>query len=243
MKARLAGSLVVISLIQALLFSSQVLAQPMDAVLVPDAIQRERRESGEWIAVRDAALGRFVLISKGNSRELGLTGPIMLDQIVALDPLREAIVFVEELKTFDGRNAAALIKDQERLMFPVMQGGRVVSSVTIAKLRTGRWVAAAYGSAPLIRLLFHARVAVASLPLAPGSQETLIHPGKRAQYRSVFISGLNQRFLAAQGPGGTYLTPIMDSQEFGFRRGIPLLAEVVLGKLQPAARLHEGLPT
>jgi hypothetical protein len=208
----------------------------------PDVLKVERSADpqSDWLQARDKAVARLVELSKsGDPRRLGFLAPPDARGLVVLDPLKNATVQFVELQVYKGTtDPAAIIIPERRLTFPIVAGGKVVSSVTLLH-SNGTWVPSAYGDATTIRSVMKARIA-AALP-QPGAGAVL--PGKAADYTIVNVPGLNDLFVSAKGQGNElYLIPVSTNPSLGFAAGVPTSARDAWLKLQPLAQKHKGLP-
>jgi hypothetical protein len=203
-------------------------------------MERTAKPDAKWYQARNSAILELTQAAgNGKWQALGFEMEPRNTTLTPLDPLPEAVVHVEKLRDYDpARNPDELMRLSNRITFPLLSGNRVLMSITLAPRGSG-WRTTSFGSAPLIRAVMRARLKLALLS-GPGE---LLLPGKRANYRIVTVTALNQFFLAADGPSGLYLAPLFDVPHLGFTQGTPMRAREVFQKLLPAAKAFDGTPT
>lgn len=171
------------------------------------------------------------LVDDKNARALGFETPAELRAATLGAPSRGFAVRLDELKQYAGGDPARLLHSTDRLTFPLMLGGRTVSSVSVTT-RDGGWAAESFGAPSYARLLSEARTRLGE---SAGRDP--------AETFEVAVPALNVRLVGTQSASGLLLASIVDDPRFGFRRGEALPAAEALGKLVPAAKEHNGLPT
>jgi hypothetical protein len=226
--------------------SSARAEDPEDGPQVAQALLVEERVKGNsanWQPALERALKTLnKLLNRGTPRRFGFKTKPDVEKLNVLAPLPQALIQVSDLRRYrKGQQAAALLRPTDRLIFPLLVGDRVSSSLTLART-SNTWQPVAFGSAALIRRAMSTRL-VAERALGPNTNQPLLLKGRAADYTIVNVTGLNRYFLAARGPAGLYLIPFSSDKRVGLTADVPELAEEVLMKLVPAARLHNGLPT
>jgi hypothetical protein len=226
----------------ALALEAEVVVPP--EVLKVETVTSVGDESGKTLPMgarraRDDAVSVLLkLAQSGKPERLGFSKLPLPNSLTILDPLPQTIVAVEALKSYrSGRPINTLLRNVERLTFPVLVGGRVQSSFVLVK-RAGSWKGISFGDGSIIRAIMRARISMSTGPMG-----SVLHAGKAARYRIVTVTGLNHTFVGAEGPNGLYLAPIFDDPRLGFGAGVPRRASDVFLELGPDARAHTGLPT
>jgi len=138
---------------------------------------------------------------------------------VRLDRLREYI---------PDSNPFQLLSPPTSVIYPVMAGPKAASLIEVSS--TGpeaAWTVTTRGRPSLAAALAE-RVAAAG---AAGDQQFC-----------VWVAALNQRFYGSLIGGSFQLTPLDDTSEFDFRRGVSLPATTVFSRLQAAARALRDEP-
>jgi hypothetical protein len=216
--------------------------RPSSGVVPPGIIALEKTKPANWEKARDKGVDRLVeLAQKFGPKTLGFDQVPDRKSLTLLDPLPNAMVMIEDLRVYEATtDPAKLLRRNERLTFPILQGDKVKSSITLSKVNNA-WKAVSYGEPKIIVAAMDARVH-AVCPKTEGDP-VVVNPGKAANYTMVFVPGLNRYFLAAEGPprGKLYLIPLFSHA--GFEAGVPLLARDAFLKLRPFARFHNGQPT
>lgn len=161
----------------------------------------------------------FLNLSEVKNARLGVPLPVFMVQLDDLRAYRSGI---------DPRK---LLRDLDKVVFPVLVNGEVRSSVTVER-RNDRWQASSFGAPRLARAFESARQANASAnnlsPLA---------------YAMVHVAALNRHYLAHRSGDQLLLTTIIDDPVLRLRSGRTLSAGQVFLALVPIARKHDGQPS
>jgi len=172
------------------------------------------------------------LVTRNNFRALGFDHLEDVQSAKLGEPLRDFFVPLDELKRYaPGVDPRGLIKSGQALLFPVLVGDAVRSSISVSLVKD-TWKATSYGAPKLTRYITDARAAKAA--------ETQLAP---SAFFVVRVPALMVSFVGHSDAGVLLLTPIVDDARFGFKAGATLPAGQVFEKLQPAAQKHDGSPT
>ncbi|MBI4997889.1 MAG: hypothetical protein HZC22_13555 [Rhodocyclales bacterium] len=167
-----------------------------------------------------------------NFRELGLDQASDAVGAELGTPTKDYLVRLDQLKNFkDGDDPATLLTDTGMVHYPVTQGNKIRSSVTLATA-AGRWQVVSIGDAQRSQKRSDAQIASAKML-------------KKAEdsYFVVRIPAFNLEFQGTTDAAGTLqLAPILDSPEWELKTGTPVAAAAIFLKLVPAATKHNGLP-
>ncbi len=176
---------------------------------------------------------RFLkLLNKENFRRLGFDTVPHAADIKFLEGLPESFIPVEEIRAL---NPSAALEPRHwevnRIVYPVVIGGRVRSSMTTA-LVNGNWKVVSYGQVPLTRTVMAARfksLNAAELNSAP------------FQYRIVTIFGLNEQFIGAFPTDARRPFLLIPTRpRNGLAVGVPQDGRSMLMSLRPAALALRG---
>jgi hypothetical protein len=138
------------------------------------------------------------------------------------DPLKIFIVPLDELTAYKGdANAAGLLHDAHKLIYPVTVDQQVVSSLS-ATQRDDGWRATEFGNSALTRALVAHRA----------SKDDFV----------VWVPALKIYFTARGAGEGLVLTTIMDDPRFEFKAGETIPASRAFAVLQKSASGYNGLP-
>ena len=200
---------------------------------VATAVPFQERVATEVVAVGATALSTFRALVKQqkNYREMGFESLDEIDRATLGDPLAVFFVRLDELgKYADGQDPGPLLHRRTQVMFPVLVGEAVRSSLTLgsgAKV----WQPVAFGGPNKIRLLASTRAA--------SSRNTKL---TLAEYFAVEIPGLKLVFLGHRSPTGVLmLTPVLDNAAFKFKAGVTLPSAEVFAATRAAARSNRDL--
>lgn len=147
-------------------------------------------------------------------------------------PLPVFMVRLDDLRAYkSGIDPHTLLRDLDRVVFPVLVNDEVRSSVTIEK-RNGRWQGTGFG-APKFALAFEsARQVSASANSVPPLAHAMVH-----------VAALNRHYLAHRSNGRLMLTTIADDPILRLRAGRTIPADQIFLALAPIARTHDGQPS
>lgn len=164
---------------------------------------------------------------------LGFRDAKEIDQAVLGTPIRTYMITLESLQDYvpAQTTARSLLLDTNEVTVPLHVGGSTRSGITLAK-REGGWTPVSFGGANFAKLMSDLRRELAS---RDGQSE--------AAYFVVRIPALNVTMLGTQRSGDLFFASLLDDPRFKLTRGEMLPATVVLERLQPAAKEHNGLPT
>src|SRR5262245_11891040 len=176
------------------------------------------------------ALTRFAaLVTRENYRQMGFDSPEQVRSASLGPPMRQFSVGLDDLKKFDtGSDPSKLLAGADTLIYPVLAGDGVRSSITLQRDSAGGWRAVAFGAPIFTRAVWGAR------------------PRSEAAGASPFIvrvPALNLFFLGTRRDGELMLAPVVDDPRLKFEKGVPVPAATVFAALVPLARAHNDLPT
>jgi hypothetical protein len=169
------------------------------------------------------------LLNEKNSGELGFASTAQVKEARVGVPFREHLVRLDELAAWkaDG-DAARLLRGGDEYLFPVLVGGEVRSSISVARVET-TWKPVSFGSPGRTRTVSEVRAASA-------------RDGKTSDFSLVVVPALYVQFLGRLEGGRLWLTPLRDDQSLEFKKGAELPAELVFGKLAPLASKLQQAP-
>jgi hypothetical protein len=202
------------------------------AVAIPVLAQGEdERFAAGTEKVASEALARFVqLVTAENYRQLGFESPEEVRSAKLGSPMRQLSVGLEDLRRFEpGGDASKLLGGADTLVFPVLAGERVRSSITLQR-DPGGWRSVAFGGPGLTRAVWEVRSKVATA--SPGSSLSIVR-----------VPALNLYFVGSRRDGELMLAPILDDPRLKLEKGVPAPASAVFSALVPLARAHNDLPT
>ena len=138
------------------------------------------------------------------------------------DPLKVFSVPLDALIAYKGdSNAAGLLQDAHKMIYPVTVDRQVVSSLA-ATQRSDGWRATEFGNSALTRALVAHRV----------NKDDFV----------VWVPAEKIYFVARGAGEGLQLTTIMDDPRFGFTAGETIPASRAFTALQQSASQYNGLP-
>ena len=211
---------VIIAFITALLMISS--GQAQEKPLPLEKIQPVAKEAL-------ASLGQ--LVSEKNFRGMGFESLAEVKSATLGEPLRVFMVRLDQLQKYEpGSDPNKLLSGGDRLIYPVMVGNQVRSSVSVSMVKDS-WRAAGVGSPNLAKLLTRG---------VQNSAESAKMPV--SSFFAVQIPALNLYFIAHRADQGLMLAPVLDDPVYGFKAGVALPADKVFETILPAAKKHNGLP-
>jgi hypothetical protein len=166
------------------------------------------------------------LVDEQNYRDLGFESQNEAASATLGEPLRVVLVRLDQLREFQPESdPSRLLTRTTEMIYPVLAGGQARCSITLTQ-EGGKWTAAAFGGAKLIRQITKVRNA-----LVPSA--------------NIFVKvpALNVYFIARQEEGaaaGLMLTPLTDQPEYRMKEGVALPAKDAFSALVPAAKAHDG---
>jgi hypothetical protein len=177
------------------------------------------------------ALSRFAqLVTRENYRQMGFDSPEEVRSAKLGPPMRQFSVGLDDLRRFEaGSDPTKLLGGADTLIFPVLTGERVRSSITLQRDSSG-WRAVAFGAPSFTRAAWDAR----------GRSEAA---GAGASPSIVRVPALNLFFLGTRRDGQLMLAPLLDDPRLKLEKGVPVPAATVFTALVPLARAHNDLPT
>jgi hypothetical protein len=175
-------------------------------------------------------LSRFAaLVTRENYRQMGFDSPEEVRSAKLGSPMRQFSVGLEDLRRFEtGSDPAKLLGGADTLIFPVLTGERVRSSITLQRDSSG-WRAVAFGAPAFTRAAWDARQKVDA---AAGASSFIVR-----------VPALNLFFLGTRRDGQLMLAPLQDDPRLKLEKGVPAPAATVFMALVPLARAHNDLPT
>lgn len=164
---------------------------------------------------------------------LGFSDAKEVDQVVIGTPIRAYMITLEALQQYTPGEASptSLLLDTQEVTVPLHIGATARSGITLGK-RDGAWTPVSFGGANFAKLMTDLRRELAARD--DQSEEA---------YFEVRVPALNVVMLGTQRNQELFLASLLDDARFELTRGEMLPAAVVLERLQPAAREHNGLPT
>jgi hypothetical protein len=162
------------------------------------------------------------LVGAENYQGLGFSSVDQAKNAQLSDPLKLYSVPLDALSAYKGdANAAGLLHDAHKLIYPVTVDQQVVSSLSATQHDDG-WRATEFGNSALTRALVAHRA----------SKDDFV----------VWVPAL-KIYLTARGEGeGLVLTAIMDDPRFDLKAGESLPASRAFAVLQKSASAYNGLP-
>lgn len=171
------------------------------------------------------------LVTPENHDRMGFANVEQARSATLGEPLQVYKVWLNELKTYQaGTDPAKLLHGGEELMYPVVAGNEVRSSVTVAKI-AGQWKQIAVGKTELMRLVGQAK------------QEVSSQKGFAELHFIVRIPAMNLAFIGYRNEGKLMLVPLLDDPRFDFKTGTVIPASEVFKKIAPAAREQSDMPS
>ena len=210
------------SLVSATAAASVLMAQ------TPDTVNTKLRASAaESQAAATSGLAEFKrLVSGKNFQSYGFASADEAASATLGQPVVVFLVRLDQLRDYQPTtDASRLLSGGDKVLYPVLAGGQVRSSVVVDKGSNG-WKAGAFGGAQLIQRLSQARARIspAATPIA------------------VDIPALGAYVLGELRGGQVFLTPLADHPELNLKAGATEQAAQVFTQLAPVARTHNGLP-
>jgi len=175
-------------------------------------------------------LSRFAaLVTRENYQQMGFDSPEEVRSAKLGPPMRQFSVGLEDLRRFEtGSDPEKLLGGADTLIFPVLTGERVRSSITLQRDSSG-WRAVAFGAPAFTRAAWDARQKVDA---AAGASSFIVR-----------VPALNLFFLGTRRDGQLMLATLADDPRLKLEKGVPVPAATVFTALVPLARAHNDLPT
>jgi len=206
------------------------------------ASQQQQPASGPPINTSQAAAQRGLetmraLARQGNFAALGFTSAQEAEAATLDAPLHVFMVRLDQLQQYrPGTDPASLLQDTGQDFYPVLVGGQVRSSLRVSGA-DGRFAAVSFGGAALARTLGQRRQDLTATLVPPNGE-----PPQR--FEVVHVAALNLYFLGFEQRGQLMLSPAINTEQFGFRAGVPQWAAAVFTRLSEQARtMRPDVPT
>jgi len=162
------------------------------------------------------------LVRPENFQGLGFSSVDQAKNAQLSDPMKLYSVPLDALTAYKGdTNAAGLLQDAHKLIYPVTADQQVVSSLSTTQ-RSDGWRATEFGNSALTRALVAHRA---------GKDDFV-----------VWVPALKIYFMARGTGEGLSLTTIMDDPRFEFKAGEAIPASRAFAVLQKSASQYNGLP-
>lgn len=212
-----------------------VMAQPSNKQPTPanQNNQAPTDRAGDPRAAATEGLQSFrSLVDDQNFRDLGFESKDEISSATLGDPVSVYLVRLDQLREFQPEaDPHKLITATTEMIYPVMVKDQARSSITLTQ-EGGKWVAAGFGGAKLIRQLAKVRANLGASESTPGKPDMFVK-----------VPALNVYFVARpnQSPGGELtLTPLTDQPDYRMKEGGGIPAKEAFSALVPAAKLHDG---
>jgi hypothetical protein len=171
------------------------------------------------------------LVNAANYRGLGFTISNEVQNATLGEPMWVYTVKLNELQNFrTNSKPEKLLKDYEKVLYPLMVNQAVRSSLAVGKPKR-RWTATSFGRPGLIQILTEARKASSYTNQIP-----------IASHFAVEIPALNAYFIGFRAENKLMLVPVIADPEMGILLNRPKPAMDVFRALVPAAKNHGGYP-
>ena len=196
-------------------------------------LAQETATPREATAVAQKALPtlRDLVRQQKNYREMGFESLDELDRIALGEPSSTYVVRLDELEAYkEGQDPAPLLHAANRVVYPVLVGSQVRSSITVGAAAKG-WEVTSFGSPNHAKVLSRVRAASAESARIPSVSLFVVE-----------VPGLKLVFVGYRADGRIVLTPILDDAGFQFKAGQPISADKVFQRIRVAAKSHRDLP-
>ncbi len=206
-------------------FTAQV-TQQTDVVL-----SKLKTSTAESRPAANSGLAEFkLLVNDRNFASYGFQSAEEIASATVGQPLVVFMVRLDLLRQYQpGTDPKALLSGGDKVLYPVLVGNQVRSSIIVDR-GSGGWKAVAFGGPQLMRRLAQAR------DKAPARTPTM----------EVEILALSAHFLgelrSTRNGERLYLTPSADQPDVGLRAGRTDEASRIFAQLVPIARAYNGLP-
>jgi hypothetical protein len=141
-------------------------------------------------------------------------------------PMRDALIRLDSLANWDGKNVEALLTPTGRLIYPIITDATTHSSVTLA-LKDGRWSSVSFGPTEEAQTRQNINIDIRSKS-APG--------GPPIQTMQVRIPALNLAFVATYNNNAVTFTSMQSVPDMQLKVGEEEPASNVLARIQPFAK-------
>jgi hypothetical protein len=196
----------------------------------PDSLQRiaAARESR---AAATAGLDTLRALAVQHFQRLGFSDPTQAAGATLSTPMVEFYVRLDSLRAYSpGANPSALLAGGDKVVYPVVAGGSVRSSIELARTRAA-WRPVAYGGATFAAALVRQR-----------SQSIAGTNRAESEYFIVRVPALGLVFLGANSAGTFTLTPLLDDSRGRWKAGVSSPAAIIFAQLSADAKASKGLP-
>jgi len=157
-------------------------------------------------------------------KTLGFASPSEVAAASLAAPLPMFMVRLDELQAYRaGDDPRPLLKDEGAVLYPVMAGGAVRSSVLVRQVN-GEWKGTQFGRSTLANLSHEGRARLAASRGVDADGVSLVE-----------IPAISQRMLGHEEGGVPMLTVLLDVPGTDLRAGSTMRAADVLAKLQVVA--------
>jgi hypothetical protein len=167
------------------------------------------------------------LVTRDNFRQMGFDKPEDVRAARLDRPLRQFQVPLDRLRSYaPGSDPAGLLTGGDSLLYPILVGTEVKSSIVLEGGPTG-WRASSFGGPRFARF-----VAAARTQGGAGAGEFVVR-----------VPALNLFFLGQRSGSDLVLVPLLDDARLPLKTGARVPAKEVFDRLVPLARAHNDLPT
>jgi hypothetical protein len=210
-------------MISAAAAATVLMAQTQEAM-----IAKLRTSAAESQAAATSGLAEFKrLVNSKNFQSYGFRSTEDAATATLGQPAVAFLVRLDQLRDYQTSvDATRLLSGGDKVLYPVLTGGQVRSSIIVDK-GSGAWTAVSFGGPQLITRLQQARDKV-----SPQGSPTM----------AVEILSLGAYFLGEMRGTQLFLTPLADQPELNLKAGATDQASRIFGQLVPAARAYNGLP-
>lgn len=177
------------------------------------------------------SLSTLSALARGeNATLLGFRTTAEAEQAELAAPLSDFIVRLDELRTWQaGKDPMSLLHATGLVVYPVMTGGAVRSSVTLQR-QGNEWKAVSFGAPAQTQAVATTRDGVARGGVAAASTFQVRIPA----FNLVFVGYLSSARLT--------LAPVLDVPRFELAKGRAVAADALFTRLKPLAEQDQGLP-
>jgi hypothetical protein len=145
-------------------------------------------------SLNDALARLKLLVDANNYRRFGFDSETQAASASLGIPLRRYLIRSDKWRSFGGgADPAALLEDTRQWIYPVVAGGKVRCSFTIAWRKPGVWKAISFGDPVLAETAFRTRAEEAQKPLPRLAQEVFF---------LVDLLGADRKFIVRRLDGG-----------------------------------------
>jgi hypothetical protein len=169
------------------------------------------------------------LVTRDNFRQMGFDKPEDVRAARLDQPLRQFLVPLDRLRNYTpGSDPAGLLTGGDSLLYPILVGSEVKSSIVLESGPSG-WRVTSFGAPRFARFVATAR--------SQGGA------GAVAGDFVVRVPALNLFFLGQRSGSDLVLVPLLEDARLPLKSGARVPAKEIFEKLVPLARAHNDLPT